>query len=220
MLSITAINAIAFGVRGNVLKYYDSPTLFDHWKAGAMAGGAQVILSCPSELAKIRMQMYGVGAKTNLRHYQGSLNTLLKIYRSEGLVGCYRGIIATASRDVPAFGFYFLCYEASRRELVKKNYPELMTESLAGGTGGVMSWVLTYGIDSIKSRVQADGVGGVCKYSGLLDACAKSLRKETIFDLHKGMGVAIIRAFFVNALIFPAFVYSRKFFIERKGPAV
>ncbi|XP_071834080.1 mitochondrial basic amino acids transporter-like isoform X1 [Apostichopus japonicus] len=217
MLSITAINSILFGVRGNLLKYYESPTLLNHYMAGSAAGATQVVISCPSELAKIRMQMSGVGEKTDIRGYKGSLRTLKAIYRIEGMRGCYRGLIVTAARDVPAFGFYFMTYEASRREFVKRNLPEVMTEAVAGGLGGVASWVLTYAVDSIKSRVQADGVGGVNKYKGLADAVYLSVKHDGIFDLHKGLGVAVTRAFAVNALIFTVFIYSRKFLVERKG---
>jgi len=44
---------------------------------------------------------------------------------------------------------------------------------LAGGSAGVVQWVVTYPIDVVKSRIQAFPPG---TYKGLIDCAAKSLK--------------------------------------------
>ncbi|KAF6041523.1 SLC25A29 [Bugula neritina] len=95
LYSLAAINAILFGVQGNMLrKMHDPNALSSHFAAGVMAGFLQCGISCPMELAKIKLQVQGEGLKYgSLKNadYTGSIDCLTKVYNLEGLRGVCRG---------------------------------------------------------------------------------------------------------------------------------
>lgn len=48
---------------------------------------------------------------------------------------------------------------------------------LAGGLAGIASWVLTYPVDVVKSRMQADKFENL-KYNGIMDCIRKGIANE------------------------------------------
>uniref|UniRef100_A0A3P9PFT0 Solute carrier family 25 member 29 n=1 Tax=Poecilia reticulata TaxID=8081 RepID=A0A3P9PFT0_POERE len=112
--------------------------------------------------------------------YKNSLDCLLHIYRREGLRGINRGMVTTLVREAPAFGMYFWTYA-------------VLTQSL--GCEPNDSYVipkLLFSVDVIKSRLQADGVGGVNQYSCI----------EGYMVFTRSLTSTLLRAFPVNAAIF------------------
>jgi hypothetical protein len=73
---------------------------------------------------------------------------------------------------------------------------------LAGGFSGTLSWVLTYPIDVVKSRLQIDGMDGVNRYSGFMDCLKKSIQAEGYGVMTRGLTSTILRAFPTNAATF------------------
>ncbi|XP_043839646.1 mitochondrial basic amino acids transporter [Dromiciops gliroides] len=205
MMGLTFINALVFGVQGNTIRALGNDTPMNQFLAGSAAGAIQCVICCPMELAKTRMQLQGTGEyKLKTRTYKNSLDCLAKIYRQEGLRGINKGMVSTLIRETPSFGFYFLTYDCLTRSLgcePEDNFvvPKLL---LAGGMSGIVSWLSTYPVDVIKSRLQADGVRGVQQYSGILDCVCKSYQVEGWRVFTRGLTSTLLRAFPVNAATF------------------
>ncbi|XP_026536009.1 mitochondrial basic amino acids transporter [Notechis scutatus] len=205
MMGLTFINALVFGVQGNALRALGKDTPVHQFLAGSAAGAIQCVICCPMELAKTRMQLQGTGEyKLKSKNYKNSLDCLVKIYRKEGLKGINKGMVSTFLRETPSFGFYFLTYDCLTRYLgceAEDSYivPKLL---LAGGMSGIVSWLSTYPVDVIKSRLQADGVGGVVRYQGILDCIRKSYQDEGPRVFTRGLTSTLLRAFPVNAATF------------------
>ncbi|XP_043088421.1 mitochondrial basic amino acids transporter isoform X1 [Puntigrus tetrazona] len=205
MMGLTFINAIVFGVQGNAMRMLGADTPLHQFLAGASAGLIQSVICCPMELAKTRMQMQGTGEKSASRKmYRNSLDCLVRIYRKEGVRGINRGMVTTVIRETPGFGVYFLAYDTLTRALgcdADDGYiiPKLL---LAGGMSGMASWISTYPVDVIKSRLQADGVGGANRYNGIVDCIRQSWRREGWRTFTRGLTSTLLRAFPVNATTF------------------
>ncbi|XP_030070707.1 mitochondrial basic amino acids transporter-like isoform X1 [Microcaecilia unicolor] len=205
MMGLTFINAVVFGVQGNTIRLLQNDTPLNQFLAGSAAGAIQCVICCPMELAKTRMQLQGTGEyKSKSKTYKNSLDCLIKIHQKEGLRGINRGMVATFFRETPSFGFYFLTYDYLTRYLgcePDDSYviPKLL---LAGGTSGIVSWLSTYPMDVVKSRLQADGIGGVNQYSGILDCVRKSYEVEGWRVFSRGLTSTLLRAFPVNAATF------------------
>ncbi|XP_051908438.1 mitochondrial basic amino acids transporter-like isoform X3 [Hippocampus zosterae] len=205
MMGLTFINAIVFGVQGNAMRMLGRDTPTNQFLAGAAAGAIQCVICCPMELAKTRMQMQGSGEKKSSRKmYKNSADCLLRIYRREGVRGINRGMVTTFVRETPGFGIYFLAYDVLTRRLgcepdARYLIPKLL---FAGGLAGMASWLSTYPVDVIKSRLQADGVGGVNRYAGIADCVRQSVRKEGYLVFTRGLTSTLLRAFPVNAATF------------------
>ncbi|XP_077366587.1 mitochondrial basic amino acids transporter-like isoform X2 [Festucalex cinctus] len=205
MMGLTFINAIVFGVQGNAMRMLGRDTPTNQFLAGAAAGAIQCVICCPMELAKTRMQMQGSGEKKSSRKvYKNSVDCLLRIYRREGVRGINRGMVTTFLRETPAFGVYFLAYDVLTRQLGCEPDDRYMIPKLlfAGGVAGMASWLSTYPADVIKSRLQADGVGGVNRYAGIADCVRQSVRAEGYVVFTSGLTSTLLRAFPVNAATF------------------
>ncbi|XP_038622337.1 mitochondrial basic amino acids transporter isoform X1 [Tachyglossus aculeatus] len=205
MMGLTFINALVFGVQGNAIRALGKDTPLNQFLAGSAAGAIQCVICCPMELAKTRLQLQGTGEyKLKAKTYKNSLDCLVKIYRQEGLRGINTGMLSTLIRETPSFGFYFLTYDCLTRALgceLEDGFvvPKLL---LAGGMSGIVSWLSTYPVDVIKSRLQADGVRGAKQYSGILDCVRKSYRAEGWRVFTRGLTSTLLRAFPVNAATF------------------
>lgn len=206
MMGLAFINAIVFGVQGNTMRYLGQDTPLNQFLAGAAAGTIQCVICCPMELAKTRMQMQGTGEKKKSARklYKNSLDCLVRIYRKEGIRGINRGMLTTVIRETPAFGIYFLAYDTMTRQLGCEPEDGYMIPKLlfAGGMSGIFSWLSTYPVDVIKSRLQADGVGGVQRYNGIADCVRQSMEREGWRVFTRGLTSTLLRAFPVNAATF------------------
>lgn len=230
MAGLAFINAIVFGVYGNMQRYLPDPdSIRSHTISGCTAGLVQCLVTSPMEMTKIRMQIQGIesgslGANSkspSKKIYKSPMDCLIKVQRSEGLRGVYRGLGITAVRDAPGFGAYFASYEfMTRRVFIDSNGDVGMFGLfMAGGLAGIISWLASYPFDVIKSRYQADGVAGSKIYANVMDCVFKSYREEGVRVFFKGFNTTIVRAFPVNAATFSVVAWVLKVFGEDTKPA-
>ncbi|KAL2098686.1 hypothetical protein ACEWY4_005166 [Coilia grayii] len=221
MMGLAFINAIVFGVQGNAMRRLGHDTPLNQFLAGSAAGAIQCVICCPMELAKTRMQMQGTGEKKRAARklYKNSLDCLVRIYRREGFRGINRGMLTTVIRETPAFGFYFLVYDTLTRRLGCEPEDSYMIPKLlfAGGMSGIASWLSTYPVDVIKSRLQADGVGGVNRYSGIADCVRQSWEREGWRVFTRGLVSTLLRAFPVNAATFATVTLFLMYMRDEQG---
>ena len=207
------INAIVFGVHGNVLRAMgDENNLTFQFTAGCIAGCVQSIIASPMELVKIRFQMQGEGvSKNSLKKggkvdpkyfYTSPMDCLKKIYKYEGgIKGVFRGMTLTQIREVPSFGTYFASYQylcEKTGAVTPDGGVNILKLLFCGGTSGILCWVVTYPADVIKTRQQMDGMGRT-KYKGVIDCTIKSAREEGFSVFFRGMNATLLRAFPTNA---------------------
>ena len=206
LYGLAAINAIVFGVHGNVQRRLSNPDdISSHFLAGSIAGLAQCVICSPMELAKTRLQVQGLGEshkyfQSHTHTYSGPLDCIIKIYKAEGIRGVFRGFSLTVLRETPSLGVYFASFEIFCRVLAngddEGSTPVLL---VAGGLAGMCSWASTYPVDVVKSRVQADMTG---KYNGFIDCFTKSYQDLGMKVFTRGLSSTLLRAFPVNAATF------------------
>lgn len=229
LLGMAALNSLIFGVHGNLMSLFrrrasgpdGTPGLQYSFISGSVAGLAQVAISSPTELIKLRLQfqkdrtellprsLHHHHEKVENRVYSGPWDATRKIYEREGLLrGIGRGYWVTALRDVPAYGIYFGTYDFMCRWAVRRNgfghVDELnpMFICVAGGVGGTVSWITTYPADVVKSRYQIDGMDGRgYRYASSVD-CSRQSAREGWRVFLAGLSPTLFRAFPVNAVTF------------------
>lgn len=211
MAGVAAVNAIVFGVYGNVQRNTSDPnSLYSHFLAGTAAGLAQSIICSPMELVKTRLQLQENLPKGAFK-YKGPMECMRHIWKAEGFRGAFRGLGITAARDMPGFSSYFISYELMVRSIAQ---PSPFYILMAGGFAGTISWLLTFPIDVVKSRLQADGMSGKPKYNGIVDCLRKSHAEEGLGFLSRGLASTLLRAFPMNAVCFLVVSYVLKFMDE------
>ncbi|XP_064536961.1 mitochondrial basic amino acids transporter isoform X2 [Drosophila montana] len=198
MMGIGLVNAIVFGVYGNIQRLSDNPnSLMSHFWAGATAGIAQGFICSPMELAKTRLQLSN---QIDSQHkFKGPIDCLLYIHRTEGFKGTFKGLTATILRDIPGFASYFVSYEYIMQ---LKDKPNVLYMLMAGGCAGMSSWLACYPIDVVKTHMQADALGKHALYNGFVDCAVKKYEKEGIKFFFRGLNSTLLRAFPMNAACF------------------
>lgn len=198
MFGVAFVNAIVFGVYGNVQRRTEDPdSLKSHILGGSAAGLVQSFVCSPIELAKTRIQLQE-HFPNSIKH-KNPLQSLNFIRKTEGVRGVFRGVGITALRDVPGFASYFLAYELMTRTTEN---PSPMHTLMAGGLAGTFSWLVTFPIDVIKSRIQTDGITGKSQYNGIIDCIKQGHKAEGLSLYTRGLNSTLIRAFPMNAACF------------------
>ncbi|KAM3919155.1 solute carrier family 25 member 47 [Leptodactylus fuscus] len=216
--TVSVSSSIVFGVYRNCLynlcklKYgtpHVKPSKLDIFLSGYAAGGVQVLVSSPADMAKVRLQTQVSPHRSNMcslltqPKYTGPVNCLLTIVKEEGFFGLYKGCFALMFRDCHSFATYFLSYAVFREWFVpvQQSNSELMGILLAGGLAGVVAWSIATPMDVIKSRLQVDGVTQQ-RYRGVIHCITDSVRQEGVTVLFKGLSLNCLRAFPVNMVVF------------------
>lgn len=222
MIGMAAINAILFGVQGNLMRRMQSNDHIPVWikssLTGMVAGAIQSFICCPVELFKLRRQIQEDHVSVPVFGHHGNtpptttgkhnlLRIVGNIYQKEGARGFFKGLAATLLREVPSFGAYFATYDLTCQSLLKEDQsihdlsPVLVC--LAGGLSGIAAWLVTYPVDLVKSRIQIDGMDGPPRYRNIADCFRKTYRESgTVRVFFKGLNSTLIRAFPVNAVTF------------------
>ncbi|XP_073269588.1 mitochondrial arginine transporter BAC2-like [Primulina huaijiensis] len=226
--SVTFQNAIAFQTYAILSRVFDSNIVADDppsYRAVALGGigtGAmQSLLLSPVELIKIRLQLQQQTKERTSRSsiQKGPVDVAKFIFGTEGWRGMYRGLTITVLRDAPAHGVYFWTYEYMREQLhpgCRKNGQETFgTMLLAGGLAGVASWIGSYPLDVIKTKIQSQSLP--LRYSGIFDCFTRIVRDEGYNVLWRGLGTAVTRAFIVNGTIFTAYEVALRCLFHDNG---
>ena len=198
--------------------------------AGSAGGLLQCIVLVPSEVIKCEMQTSALKTKTiggatpaaavvSGGAFDQTKQTIKQIYKAEGFKGFYKGLGATAARDIPSIGIYFFIYKNSRdmmgkleQRAKKQKYDPLYEPSsaatiLAGGMAGTLSWGLIYPLDVIKTvtQVSTGPAGpGMKAYKDMHSwEVGLSLYKQYgIRSFYRGLAPTLLRSFPVNASTF------------------
>ena len=187
-----------------------TPTLFTNheWLVGLAGGGAAGLTSSfirgPAERVKTVQQVAESSCGTGgvPEKYKGTLRTAMTLTREHGICkGLFTGTGATIAREVPQCAVYFLTYDAIRRACENAAGPAYETSAivLAGGSAGVVQWVVTYPLDVVKSKIQAFPPG---TYKGMLDCARQSVKIDGPLVFFRGIEMALLRAFPLHASIF------------------
>lgn len=174
--------------------------------AGMLAGGMQISLTYPMELVRSRLVM-GPALGSN---YNGILDCARKVVKSEGPIrGLFKGFLPTFGS-----GMFYIGFQMTFYDLFSRNVPDrenILWKLVAGAAAGVCAQSITYPADTVRRRMQGNGVNG-CKreYVNALDCAKKTVFREGPLSLYRGMHVAFMRVIPGAAIQFAAFDYTKK----------
>ena len=92
-------------------------------------------------------------------------------------------------------------------ETEKSNNAPFWQLLVAGGVSGCLSWILTYPIDSVKTRFQAND-----SYNSSIQCAIEFYKNEGFGGLWRGLNAALLRAFPNNAVCFATVAMVHRFF--------
>jgi len=175
--------------------------------AGGSAGCVEVSLMHPLDLVKTRFQLQTATPPAgNQAHYTGVVDCMRKMYRTEGVLSFWKGILPPILVETPKRAWKFLTFEQFKT-LFKFNGkdapPTPLTYSLAGLGSGVTEAILVNPFEVVKVKMQS------CRahqsHSPSTTAVAKQIiRTEGLFRgiLCKGLTATMGRNGFFNMWYF------------------
>ncbi|KAG9542729.1 hypothetical protein KCU79_g17908, partial [Aureobasidium melanogenum] len=184
--------------------------------AGAIAGAVITCVSCPFELIKLNAQLAGKMKReanpsdrpqpiSDLR--TGAFRTAQQLVRDRGIRGLYCGYRLHLIRDTLGTAIYFGTYETVKQILsnARGNGPaEPAAVALAGATCGIVSWVMIYPLDVVKTQYQKRQLEG---------GSAQVARPDIKFfqpGSYRGLGVSVGRSALINMIFFSSFEQIKK----------
>ena len=124
----------------------------------------------------------------------------IQIYRSGGLKGLYTGFPLHFTRDVLGTSLYFSIYDSSRFivDKVELPTPQFLTTFVCGSSAGILSWIIIYPVDLVKSKVQRNALAGVPRESPW--HIFRRLSSGGLSKLYRGLGVSAVRSIFSHGI--------------------
>lgn len=179
--------------------------------AACVSGAASTFVVTPVERVKCVMQAAPPGS------FLSPIACVGQVLDEDGTSGLFlRGFGATFLREVPAYGFYFLAYEATKAILLtavdasQQSVPLAVTfvtpliPLVSGAAAGVASWVPVYPIDVVKTNLQASVDGG--RQDSFMQVTQRLWDTGGVGIFWDGIGPKVARAIVNHATTF--FIYD------------
>ncbi|KAJ4956812.1 hypothetical protein NE237_013595 [Protea cynaroides] len=165
--------------------------------AGGIAGGVSRTAVAPLERLKILLQVQN---SHNIK-YNGTIQGLKYIWRTEGFRGLFRGNGTNCARIVPNSAVKFFSYDEASRSILwlyrqqPGNEDAQMTPLLrlgAGATAGIIAMSATYPMDMVRGRLTVQTENTPHQYRGLFHGLKTVLMEEGPRALYRGWLPSVI----------------------------
>ncbi|KDO34941.1 hypothetical protein SPRG_01003 [Saprolegnia parasitica CBS 223.65] len=161
--------------------------------AGGWAGMTACILTYPLDFIRTRLS----GTIESLPRHSGMLSAFVIIVKEEGVRALFRGMGPTLLGSVPYEGIKFGSYDLLRSFLPEGIDPkaDFAGKMICGGGAGMIATLLTYPNDTVRRRMQMQGIGGNPRlYRHTLDCYIKLAKSEGIKSYYRGLTPTLVRA--------------------------
>ncbi|KAJ9523579.1 hypothetical protein QJQ45_007255 [Haematococcus lacustris] len=161
--------------------------------AGGLAGAVAQFLLYPLDTIRTRLAVSSRGT------YTGIMHVAARIRADEGLAAFYRGLTPSMIGILPYAGVDIALFEILKQTLFERaeaegRPPPHFTLLVAGMVSSSIAQVVSYPLALIRTRLQAQGgAGKPVKYSGMMDVVQKTLAKEGVQGLYKGLVPNILK---------------------------
>jgi len=126
--------------------------------AGGSAGCVEVLIMHPLDLIKTRFQIQSnVSTTVSTQQYTGIRDCMLKMYRQEGLLSFWKGLLPPLLVETPKRAWKFFTFEQFQKMfLFGKEKPGALTYSMAGLASGATEAIIVNPFEVVKVKMQSD----------------------------------------------------------------
>lgn len=165
--------------------------------AGGVAGGVSRTAVAPLERMKILLQVQN---PHNIK-YNGTIQGLKYIWKTEGLRGLFKGNGTNCARIVPNSAVKFFSYDEASKGILwlyqkqTGNEDAELTPLLrlgAGACAGIIAMSATYPMDLVRGRITVQTDKSPRQYRGIFHALSTVLKEEGPRALYKGWLPSVI----------------------------
>lgn len=169
--------------------------------AGAVAGVVGAVMGSPVYLVKTHLQSQSTSSIAVGHQYkhQGMVQALAAIHKQHGIMGLWRGSSAAVPRVSVGSAAQLSTFSASKELVIDLQVFPVDSWLVALSAGMISSVVVVSAMtpfDVVSTRLYnqpVDDVGKGQLYRGLTDCFSKTLKKEGLTGLYKGIGASYFR---------------------------
>jgi solute carrier family 25 (mitochondrial thiamine pyrophosphate transporter), member 19 len=184
----------------------------------------------PLDVVKIRLQLQTHSLSDPLSHdasklrgspiYKGTLPTLKRILREEGLTGLWKGNIPAELMYVSYSAIQFTTYRSVTLGLQsafgERKLPATAESLIAGGSAGAVATVATYPLDLLRTRFAAQGNEKV--YTSLFASIREITKHEGPTGFYRGVSAGVGQIVPYMGILFAVYETLRKPMADLKLP--
>ena len=147
-----------------------------------------------------------VGKGAGEREFSGLGNCLMKIFKSDGLVGLYRGFSVSVQGIIIYRAAYFGLYDTARGMLPDPKKTPLVVNWMIAQVVTTVSGIVSYPFDTVRRRMmmQSGRAKGEILYKNTLDCWIKIAKTEgrkaffkgALSNVIRGTGGALVLVFY------------------------
>ena len=184
--------------------------------SGGTAGA--VTLSVMYSLDYVRTRLAAdvkASANGGQRQFNGIIDCYTKTFKSDGIVGLYRGFFVSCVGIVVYRACYFGLFDTLRPLLISGD-AGIFSPFVLGFGVTITAGLLSYPLDTIRRRMLMRS-GEPIKYRSSWDCATQILRNEGFMSLMKGAGVSIVHGI-TGAAMLTCFDKIKKLYFQRRAP--
>ncbi|XP_053970604.1 ADP/ATP translocase 2-like [Hylaeus volcanicus] len=161
--------------------------------SGGAAGATSLLFVYPLDFARTRLAA-DIG-KADKREFKGLGDCLVKVFKSDGFLGLYRGFNVSVQGIIIYRAAYFGLYDTSKGMLPDPKQTPLYITFLIAQVVTTIAGIISYPFDTVRRRMMMQS--GLSKdeimYKSTLDCWVKTAQKEGIEAFFKGSLSNILR---------------------------
>jgi solute carrier family 25 (adenine nucleotide translocator) protein 4/5/6/31 len=162
--------------------------------SGGAAGATSLCFVYPLDFARTRLAA-DIGKKGAEREFNGLANCLAKIFRSDGLMGLYRGFSVSVQGIIIYRAAYFGFFDTAKGMLPDPKNTPLVISWMIAQTVTTVSGIISYPFDTVRRRMmmQSGRAANERMYANTLDCWRKIAKTEGSNAFFKGAFSNVLR---------------------------
>ncbi|KEG06816.1 putative ADP,ATP carrier protein 1, mitochondrial precursor, putative,ADP/ATP translocase 1 [Trypanosoma grayi] len=158
--------------------------------SGGLAGAASLCFVYSLDYVRTRLANDTKSAKKGgERQFNGLIDCYVKTWKSDGIVGLYRGFMVSCVGIVVYRGFYFGLYDTLQPMLPVDTF---IVNFFLGWAVTIVAGLLSYPLDTVRRRMMMTS-GAAVKYKSSMDCMMQVIKQEGTAALMRGAGANILR---------------------------
>ena len=170
----------------------------------------------PFDVVKIRFQLQweGTGRFSHVNsHYRNMSQAFKSIIQSEGLTALWKGHVPGQLLSLSYSTTEFYAYDQLYRMMLQRSeMSHELARFFSGGFAGVAATLVAHPLDTVRTRLVAQGHGGRTHYFGFSDAIRHMYQEKGIRCFYKGLIPTILQIFPSTGIYFFIFYTGKDYF--------
>jgi len=178
----------------------------DFWKfffgnlaSGGAAGATSLMVVYPLDFARTRLAA-DVGKSASDRQFNGLVDCINKIRRTDGVKGLYQGFGVSVLGIIIYRACYFGGYDTLKRVLFNDGKSSIFYKFLIAQFVTGVSGLVSYPLDTVRRRLMMQSGRKDVMYTGTMDCVAKIIKNEggkaffkgALSNVLRGMGASLV----------------------------